>query len=385
MKISTFKAKVLEHQCRYSKCKRAGGIIVIKGLYVAGTGLMTNVHKIDVISNNLANVNTTGYKKDRLEVESFNNRLFTRINGSNLPYKSGAPKVVSESRNGEYTVRTDNGFFKVDTENGIDYSKSMRFFKDRDGYLRTIYKNVGGSVNPLQGDYILGKNGPIYVGDNDFEIDETGNITSGGATIDNIVTFGSRNVIGTMSAGIKGYSVMTDFDQGQLDMTGRAFDLALRGPGYFNLNTEHGMLLTRDGSFTINNAGELVSFDGNTVQGLEGPIVITSENFTINEFGEVIQDGEITDKILVTNYSNVADLEKVGGSYFREKPESEMTGEKIDFTGEVEQGFLEGSNTNAIAEMIRLIEMNRNYESSQKVVTTIDDMIGKAVNEIAAV
>lgn len=358
---------------------------MIKGLYVAGTGLMTNVHKIDVISNNLANVNTTGYKKDRLEVESFNNRLFTRINGSNLPYKSGASKVVSESRNGEYTAQVDNGFFRVDTENGIDYSKSVKFFKDRDGYLRTIYKNVGGSVNPLQGDYVLGKNGPIYVGDNEFEVDEAGNITSGGATIDNIVTYGSLNVIGTMSAGIKGYSVMTDFDQGQLEMTGNKFDLALRGQGYFNLSTENGTLLSRDGSFTINNTGELVTFDGSRVQGMDGSIVITSENFAINEFGEVIQDGEITDKILVTDYTNIADIEKVGGSYFREKPENEMTGEKVEFTGEVIQGFLEQSNTDAISEMIKLIEMNRNYESSQKVVTTIDDMIGRAVNDIAAV
>ncbi|GAU75688.1 flagellar hook-basal body protein [Fusibacter sp. 3D3] len=358
---------------------------MIKGLYVAGTGLMTNVHKIDVISNNLANVNTSGYKRDTLEVESFNNRLFTRINGSNLPYKSGASKVSSESRNGEYTAQVEHGFFRVDTENGIDYSKSVKFFKDSDGYLRTLYKNVGGQVNPLQGDYVLGKNGPIYIGDNEFELDEAGNITSGGATLDNIVIQGSPNVIGTMSAGIRGYAVMTDFDQGQLEMTSGKFDLALRGQGYFNLSTENGTLLTRDGAFTINNAGELVSFDGSRVLGLNGPIEITSDSFTVNEFGEVIQDGEISDKILITDYTNVADLEKVGGSYFREKPEAEMTGEKTEFTGEVVQGFIEGSNTDAISEMIRLIEMNRNYESSQKVVTTIDDMIGRAVNDIAAV
>ncbi|MBF4694527.1 flagellar basal body rod C-terminal domain-containing protein [Fusibacter ferrireducens] len=358
---------------------------MVKGLYVAGTGLMTNVHRIDVISNNLANVNTTGYKKDRLEVETFNNRLFTRINGSSLPYKSGAAKVVSEYRNGEYTAQVENGFFRVNTENGIDYSTSVKFFKDRDGYIRTLYKNVGGSIDPLQGDYVLGKNGPIYVGDNAFEVDDAGNITSGGATIDNIVIYGAPTVIGTMSAGIKGYSVMTDFEQGQLEMTSRKLDLALRGTGYFNLSTENGMMLSRDGSFTINNIGELIAYDGSRVQGLDGSILITSENFSINEFGEVIQDGEITDKIKITDYSNVADLEKVGGSYFREKPEDEMTGNRVEFTGEIIQGFLEGSNTNAISEMIRLIEMNRNYESSQKVVTTIDDMIGKAVNNIAAV
>ena len=323
---------------------------MIKGLYVAGTGLMTNVHKIDVISNNLANVNTTGYKRDTLEVESFNNRLFTRINGSNLPYDPGATAVTSESNNGEVYAQVKNGYFKVNTENGIDYSKGIKFFKDKDGYLRTIYKNVGGEINPLKGDLVLGKNGPINIGEGDFELDASGNITSGGTVIDNIVTQGMPNVIGTMSAGIKGYSVMTDFDQGQLEMTSNKFDLALRGQGYFNLTTENGTLLTRDGSFTINGIGELVSFDGSRVQGLNGPITITSENFAVNEFGEIIQDGEITDKIVITDYSNVADLEKVGGSYFREKHENEMTGERREFTGEVVQGFLEQSNHNSISE-----------------------------------
>ena len=62
-----------------------------------------------------------------------------------------------------------------------------------------------------------------------------------------------------------------------------------------------------------------------------------------------------------------------------------MTGEEVDFEGEVVQGFVERSNTDAITEMIQLIEMNRNYEASQKVVSTIDEMIGKAVTELGRV
>jgi len=358
---------------------------VIKGLYVAGTGLMTNIHKIDVISNNLSNVSTSGYKRDTLEVQSFNNRLFTRINGSNTPFKTGTPTVSSEETNGEFTISTDRGYFRIDTEDGVDYSRSMKIFKDQDGYLRTIYKNVGGTVDPLKGDLVLGSKGPINIGDSDFTVDADGNVVVGGSVQDSLIVNGMPGVIGTMSAGIKSYSVMTDFEQGQMDMTNNKFDLAIRGEGYFNIDTDYGTLLTRDGSFTINSLGELVTYDGNTVQGIDGPIEITSENFSVNEFGEVIQDGEITDKIKLTNYTNVGDLEKVGGTYFREKPEDEMTGERVDFNGEVIQGFLEQSNTDAISEMIRLIEMNRNYESSQKVVTTIDDMIGKAVNDVGRV
>ena len=62
-----------------------------------------------------------------------------------------------------------------------------------------------------------------------------------------------------------------------------------------------------------------------------------------------------------------------------------MTGERVEFEGEIVQGYREQSNSDAITEMISLIEMNRNYETSQKVITTIDDMIGKCVTELGRV
>ena len=55
---------------------------MVKGLYIGASSMITNINKMDVIGNNLANVNTTGFKKDSVEVESFNARLLTRINGS---------------------------------------------------------------------------------------------------------------------------------------------------------------------------------------------------------------------------------------------------------------------------------------------------------------
>lgn len=358
---------------------------MIKGLYVASTAMMTNVYKMDVVSNNLANINTTGYKRDTLEVESFNNRLFTRLNGSNIPFDMKAPEVETKVNNGEYTVSTNSGYLKVNTVNGIDYSKGIKFIKDKDGYLRTIYKNAGGQVNPLRGEFILGNKGPIYIGDSEFEIDEKGNVVSGGTVIDNLLTLSTPSVIGTMSAGIRRHTVMTDFEQGQMEMTNSKFDVAIRGSGFFNVESEAGNLLSRDGSFTLNQNGELVQLDGRRVLGIDGPIVITSESFYINEFGEIIQNDEITDKLLITDYTNLGDIVKVGTTFFMEKPEEKMTGEKIEFTGEVVQGFIEKSNSEAISEMIRLIELNRNYESSQKVVTTIDEMIGKCVNEVGRV
>ena len=134
---------------------------MIKGLYVAGTSMITNINKMDIISNNLANVNTTGFKKDRVEVESFNARLFTRINGSMLTTEPGAKEIIQSTRGDEITAETSKGFFTVQTENGVHYGKSIQFFKDSDGYLRTIYKNIGGTIDNLKGDLVLGQKGPI--------------------------------------------------------------------------------------------------------------------------------------------------------------------------------------------------------------------------------
>ncbi|GAB6107636.1 flagellar hook-basal body protein [Fusibacter bizertensis] len=356
---------------------------MVKGLYIGASSMITNINKMDVIGNNLANVNTTGFKKDSVEVESFNARLLTRINGSMYPIESGSGKVKQTQSGDEITATTENGYFRVQTENGINYSKSLIFFKDADGYLRTIKKNIGGTVNFLKGDLVLGKNGPINIGDGDFTLDENGKIMVDGTVKDQLLIGINANDVGTISAGIKGYYVMTNFEQGQLEATNSPFDLAIRGNGFFTVSTSKGDYYTRDGVFTINNANELVDLNGAKLIGLDGPITVNSENFAVNEFGEVIQDGEITDKIKMTAFSNVGDIYKVGTGYYLEQPT--MTGERIDFDGEIVQGYREQSNSDAVTEMISLIEMNRNYETSQKVITTIDDMIGKCVTELGRV
>ncbi|MBM7561308.1 flagellar hook-basal body protein [Fusibacter tunisiensis] len=356
---------------------------MIKGLYVAGTNMMANIYKMDVTSNNLANVNTTGFKKETFEVESFNSRLFNRMNGSLLPSEVGVAEVSQSTDGDVYTLNTSKGYFRVNTEDGIHFDKSMKFIVDQDGYLRTPYKNVGGTLDPMQGNLILGHNGAIFVGDGALEISDRGLVSVDGQEVDGLVVQGFPNAIGTMGAGIKGYNVLTNFEQGQLEMTNEKFDVALKGDGFFNIRTENGDYLTRNGAFTVNQYNELVTLDGDYVLGLDGPILIESDNFTINEFGELIQNGEITDKLNITAYSNVGDLYKVGTSHFKVK--EDMTGEEMEFEGEVIQGFVERSNTDSITEMIQLIEMNRNYESSQKVVTTIDEMLGKAATELGRV
>lgn len=353
---------------------------MIKGLYVAGTGMNTNITRMDVISNNLANANTTGYKKDTVSIESFHNRLFYRQNGSNLPFQPGAFNVEHQVQGREHHLKTDRGFFRVQTPQGVHYDKGLRMIVDDDGYLRTAYKNFGGSIDPMKGHLVLGERGPIFVGDADLEVNDEGEVLLNGQVEDRLVLHAMPHAIGTMSAGVKSHRIQTDFSSGQLERTDRPYDLAIQGDAFFNIETEHGVFYSKNGSFTINGQSQLVTLEGNIVLGEEGPIIIESETFSVNSFGEVIQNGEITDRLKISEFSNLGDLEKVGGTFYRTR--QNMSGEEVAFTGEIVQGFVETSNADSISEMVRMIELNRNYESSQKVITTIDELIGKAVNEI---
>ncbi|NLP46256.1 MAG: flagellar biosynthesis protein FlgG, partial [Epulopiscium sp.] len=67
---------------------------MIRGLYTSATGMMAQYQKMDTITNNLANVNTTGYKKDEVITSSFQEELTKRINDiSNYPLKSKAKNI----------------------------------------------------------------------------------------------------------------------------------------------------------------------------------------------------------------------------------------------------------------------------------------------------
>ncbi|UCB44573.1 MAG: flagellar basal-body rod protein FlgF [Spirochaetota bacterium] len=163
---------------------------MVRGLYTGASGMIAQMGRISVLSNNLANVNTTSYKKDTAIMKSFPEMLMRRINDDGvreLPIgsydlmpvigKMGTGVEVNEV----YTFftqgsfrQTENdfdlalegeGFFSVQTEDGEKYTRNGSFLIDRDGYLVT-----------KDGFRILGENGLIRIKKNNFMVDEDGNI-----------------------------------------------------------------------------------------------------------------------------------------------------------------------------------------------------------------
>lgn len=358
---------------------------MIKGLYTAATAMVAKKQEMDVISNNLANINTTGYKKDDVITESFNDRLITAMDGSQTTTGSLADEVTFSKEGDYYYASTDEGYFKVETDNGIHNGRDIKFKVNDSGYLTTYSKSEENTVDDSYNQKVLGANGPIYVGDSEFEIDSNGNVNIGGSTVDSMVFQDGKNVIGTLNGGVKIERLYTDFEQGVLNATNNSSDIALDGDGMFVFLDDNGEdIYSRNGVLSLNQYGELVNLEGYNLKGFDGEaIVLEGGDFIVNDFGEIYSDGEMVNKIQTVSFDNTSDIYKIGESLY--KTVENMQGNINEFTGVVRQGYAEASNVSSITEMIKMIETNRTYESCQKVITTIDEMIEKAVTEVGVV
>ncbi|MDF2594593.1 MAG: flagellar basal-body rod protein FlgF [Clostridia bacterium] len=253
---------------------------MVRGLYTAATGMNVQAKKMDIISNDLANVNTTGYKKDTAVVGSFPQILASRLN---------------------------------DVQNHVP----------------------------------------------------------------------NNGVIGGMSLGARIEEIYTNFTQGSVIKTDGMVDLAIQGEGFFAVQTPTDMLYTRDGNFSINQAGEMVTKEGYYVLSQEGQPITFGEEFLSNggqvvvkEGGEVYRGAEFVDTIALVRFEDNGTLQKADNNLYRSEEQA------LPFQGSVLQGFLESSNVNPVTAMVDMITVSRAYEANQKVIQTQDSLLGKAVNEV---
>ncbi|MBS4536426.1 flagellar hook-basal body complex protein [Clostridium sp. D2Q-14] len=355
---------------------------MFRGMYTATTGLLNNQRKMEALSNNLSNVNTTGYKKDGVLSESFPELLLSKINDNSIDTSNKVFNGIELQQDGDvYSLKADGAYFKVDTPAGPGYSDELRFTIDEDGYLKTQYRDRDDNIKTDGENYVLGRNGRLQVTNGNLQVDEDGNILAGGQVVDSLVTIPKRNVIGTAGFGIRTDRVFTNFTQGNLIDTGNDLDLALNGDGFFKIQTEDGIKYTRDGSFKINAEGTLVTSEGYPVLGQNGAINIGQNEFFIDENGNVFIEGQLRNTLDIVTINNDEYLRKLGDNFYIMA--EGIDAEEAPFEGEVLTGYLETSNVNSVEEMVNMISTMRNYESNQKVVQSYDEILGKAVNDIA--
>jgi len=196
----------------------------------------------------------------------------------------------------------------------------------------------------------------------------------------NLSTNGFRkDIISFNEALSMNYLSETDFTPGLVRHTGNDLDVALEGQGFFKVQTPKGVRYTRDGAFSLNVQGVLVTRSGDAVLGENGPITIDGGKLTITNDGQVVVDGTSVDKLMLVEFKRPEFLKKEGRSYYlHQGPQNEvLAAAEIG----VKQNYLEGSNVNPTAEMIKMIEAYRSFESAQKAIQTIDEITSKIIND----
>lgn len=234
------------------------------GIYIAATGMISRSRSLNITGNNLANLETAGYKRDETTTKSF----------------------------GEHMV---------------------------------YYLASGETARPL------------------------GDCTHGVAT--------DRTV--------------TQYAQGGIEETRRSMDLAINGNGYFTMAVPGGTALTRNGRFFLNNEGYLTDTAGNRVLGVNGPIRLQSDRFTVDESGGVYESNMLTNQLRITVPANPDAVQKQGEGFYA------YAGAAANFDGRIVQGALEASNVNLTSEMAGMIEDSRAFQTCAQVVRTMDEMMAK--------
>lgn len=178
--------------------------------------------------------------------------------------------------------------------------------------------------------------------------------------------------------------------QGPIEVTGRALDVAIEGDGFFTVQMPNGTLAyTRDGNFSISDQGTLVTSGGYTVSpGIQIPD--DASNVSISRTGIVsVQRGSATEPVEIgrlelARFINPSGLLALGENLYAATPAagSCTTGyPQDDGFGQLQQGSLEGSNVEIVQEMVDMISSMRAYELNSKVIKSCDEM-GQVISQM---
>lgn len=198
---------------------------------------------------------------------------------------------------------------------------------------------------------------------------------TGGANLD------ERQDIGNFVFGNQIDLVYKNFQQGPFNRTDKRTDFGISGNGFFIIELEDGLGFTRNGNFRINNEHQLTTMEGYPVMGVDefgemSYINIHDSNFQVDGRGNILNHDI---KLFIADFDDYQGLETMGDTIFL----IDMDYNAID--GEVRQGYLELSNVNVVDEIVKMIEVSREFESNQKILNSMDETLRRAVNEIGKV
>lgn len=266
---------------------------MLRGFYAAASGMITQQRQQEALANNIANVNTPGYKADQVAIRSFPEMLMQKVSSRKLP--------------------------------------------------TTTPTNVP-----------------------------------------------HRHLLGSMNTGVYVQEYVPNFSVGALKQTFLSTDFAIdqqnvpdeKGSLFFTVQNEAGDIrLTRNGNFTIDGEGMLVTTEGLYVLDDAGnPINTNDQQFVVLEDGTV-QTDEANIPLGLSYVANVDELEKEGHELY--VGEAEAVPADAIYT--IRQGYLERSNVDPGITMTQMMEAYRLFETNQRVLRAYDESLEKAVNDVGRI
>ena len=187
-----------------------------------------------------------------------------------------------------------------------------------------------------------------------------------------------------LGSGVRVSGTQKLFQEGEMQTTGEAFDVAIAGRGFWQVTLPNGDTgYTRQGQFQLNSDNEIVTSEGYV---LAGGITLPSEvqSMTVGVDGVVtaLVQGSATPQqigqLQLADFVNPQGLQAYGQNLFLETAASgapALANPGEGGTGQLRQGMLEGSNVNAVEELVNMITTQRAYEMNSKVISTADQML----------
>jgi flagellar basal-body rod protein FlgG len=194
-----------------------------------------------------------------------------------------------------------------------------------------------------------------------------------------------------LGTGVKAIGVQKIHTQGNLMVTDNQLDVAIEGKGFFQaLDQEGNLMYTRDGSFQVNQNGDMVTSSGYLLEpNINIPADTTEVVISRDGVVYVTQPGNVAQnqvgQIELAVFINPAGLESLGHNFYAETTASgvpNLNNPQTADAGGLTQGALEASNVNTVEELIGMIEAQRTYEMNSKAISAADGMMQYLNNNI---
>jgi len=171
----------------------------------------------------------------------------------------------------------------------------------------------------------------------------------------------------------------TTFEPGRIRLTGNPLDIAIQGRGFFEVKTPQGTRYSRNGMLSLDNQRRLVTNLGYPVMSAKGEIKIPAGKLEITTQGEIKVDDKPVAAIKIMEFPDDQMPQKFAeGLFISDKG-------RVAKNPQIQVGHIEESNVNSIGEMVKMIQGMRSYESTQKLIQTLDRMAEVAIQDVGRV